>query len=112
MVEGEAEQEMDCFCERDLAQLPTCPGDEAEAILCAVAYEQAEMAQMLKVLCCKLCKSVKWLPNTGEEFANANEAITNANKIETDVATLIEALAKKEDAIASKINATAKLQQS
>ncbi len=92
----------DCECEVEFSPLPVCENDAVEAILCAVAYEQAEMARMLKVLRCKLCYTVSWLPDA---FETPAEAIDAAVRIEADVAGLIRALADKENAIANKLRA-------
>lgn len=61
------------------------------------------MARILKVLRCKLCHSVHWLP---DGFATASEAIDAAEEISLDVANLIRAMAAKENAIANKLYAS------
>mgnify|MGYP001287865788 FL=1 len=97
--------EPDCECGPELDPLPVCEGNLRNAILCAVAHEQTEMARMLKILRCKLCKTVSWLPNAPEEFLDLEERISASNLIEKDIADLIRALAEKENAIANKVRA-------
>ena len=94
-----------CDCNINLGPLPQCEGDVTNAILCATAHEQAEIAKMLRVLGCKLCKTVGWLPDTLGDDISDETKIDLANKIELDVATVIRALADKENAIAAKVKA-------
>lgn len=105
MSEIQSNDPRPCDCTIEFGSLPDCHDiDINQVILCAVAHEQAEMAKMLKILGCKLCKTNGWLPDTLPGVSDV-ERINLAEKIETDITGIIEALANKENAIANKVRA-------